>query len=74
MTDTTKERVFAKLHALPDYYQDFDICTWGFAKEEWQRDALIEFLEMEPNATTVDVINFQEWLEDRMEDGDLELI
>ena len=74
MTDSMKDRIFAKLHVLPDYYQDFDICTWGCAKEEWQQEALMQFLEAQPNATTVDVIDFQEWLEDRIEDGDLEPI
>ena len=69
MTESIKTRVFAKLHELPDYYQDFDICTWGLAKEKWQQENLLKFLDAKRNATTEDVIDFQEWLEDRAEDA-----
>lgn len=66
-----KQRLSHCLKSLPDYYQDFDICTWVSAEDEQEVMAIIDFVGEYPEATTVDVINFQEWVADQREDGRL---
>ncbi len=66
-----KRRLSECLKSLSDYYQDFDICTWGFAADEQEVLAIIEFVKEYPEVTTVDIINLQEWIEDQREDGKL---
>ena len=60
-----KDELFASLHGLRDYYQDFDVCTWAFVDDADEASAIIEYIGEYPEASTEDVIAFQEWYHDQ---------
>ena len=60
-----KDELFASLHGLRDYYQDFDVCTWAFVDDADEASAIVECIREYPEAATDDVIAFQEWHHDQ---------
>lgn len=65
MTDELKSLFCKTMRQIPDYYEGFDICTWSFIDDEEIANLLMEYVNQYSEATTVDVINYQEWLEDQ---------
>lgn len=66
-----RARLHDALVAVADYYPDLETCTWGFAEDEREIQAVIEFVGEYPEATTSDVIRFRLWFQDQREDGKL---
>ena len=47
-----KDELFASLHGLRDYYQDFDVCTWAFVDDADEASAIVECIREYPEAAT----------------------
>ena len=60
-----KNKLFASLRGLRDYYHNFDVCTWAFVDNADEASAIIEYIREYPEAVTDDVIAFQEWYHDQ---------
>lgn len=62
-----RRRLHDTLAATADYYLDLETCTWGFADDEREILAVIEFMGEYPEATASDVIQFHLWFQDQRE-------
>lgn len=66
-----KERFCEALPGVVDTYENFDLGTWIFARDEEEIEAIIEFVKQNLNATTCEISDFRIWYEDRL-DGELD--
>lgn len=62
-----KKRFCELLANVVDFYEDFDLGTWVFARDEEEVEAIIEFVKQDPYATTSEIIVFMIWYEDRLD-------
>ncbi len=62
-----KKRFCELLANVVDFYEDFDLCTWVFARDEGEVEAIIEFVKQNLDATTSEITDFRIWYEDRLD-------
>ena len=62
-----KKRFCELLANVVDFYEDYDLCTWVFARDEEEVEAIIEFVKQNPDATTSEITDFRIWYEDRLD-------
>ena len=56
--------MFGALANVVDIYDDFDLCTWVFARDGEEVETTIEFVKQNPDATTSEITDFRIWYED----------
>ena len=69
-----EELFIQRAETVDNPYEDFCVHLWAFCKQSGTQDYVYEFIGKNPGVSTDDVWNFHEWLEDRIEDGDIEPI
>lgn len=59
--------MFGALANVVDIYDDFDLGTWVFARDE-EVETIIEFVKQNPDAITREITDFRIWYEDCLDE------
>ncbi len=51
-----------------EIYDDFDLGSWVFARDEEEMETIIEFVKQNPNAMTCEISDFRIWYEDCLDE------
>lgn len=67
---TQKESFLEKAKNVPDYYQGFDVGLWVSSSKTDTVGYVFEFMAEYPEATSVELIAFRRYAEDKVKAGE----